>query len=381
MYALWPSVAVPGSRLHTREGTPLLVVSPGRRNNLPGPDFLDAVLISAGEVQIGPVEMHRLEREWFEHRHDRDSAYDGVILHVVAEENAGRGPDIPTMILQPGAEADRSRDRTIDVAVNDASDRSDLFRLLAELSWERFLDRSSRYRLSKGERTDAQSLLVPLFDALGYSANRVPMRRTAERLLVAGPGDTAREILLRTIQCSNLPEPIADRILRRFDIEPLARESFPSENADRHPVEERWNFRLRPANRPETRLVAGAVLVDRLFRRGGLERIRSAVEQGIRGERLRNELVVRYGDFSFLGNDRAGAILVNVLLPALLAEGVASGRFDLIAGACRCYRQFPSLSSNSILRRFSARFLDGRSLSGSFLQQGVIAYMSRNSGC
>lgn len=380
MYSLWPTVALPASRLRTRDGAPLLVVSPGRRNNLSGPDFLDAVLVIAGEVRIGPVEMHRREREWYEHRHERDSAYDGVILHVVGEESPGRGPDIPTLILEPDAEADRRGNRTIDATINDPSNRSDLFRLLAELSWERFLDRSSRFHLEKGESLDELSLLVPLFDALGYSANRTPLRRTAERLLVAGPGATARDILVQTIRCSDLPNPIAERILRRFGIEGLPPDSGRAGTVDGPSAEQTWNFRLRPANRPETRLVAGAVLADRLFRRGGLERIRSAVEQGVRGDRVvRDELLVRSGGFSFLGTDRAGAILVNVLLPALLAEGMASGCFNLIAGACRCYRQFPSLSSNTILRRFSERFLDGRSLSGSFLQQGVIAYMSRNS--
>ncbi|MDR2138612.1 MAG: DUF2851 family protein [Tannerella sp.] len=71
----------------TAEGLPVTVIDPGIQNPDAGPDFFNAKIRIAGTVWAGCVEIHRKASEWHTHHHDRDPAYDSVILHVVEEDD------------------------------------------------------------------------------------------------------------------------------------------------------------------------------------------------------------------------------------------------------------------------------------------------------
>ncbi|MDR2040988.1 MAG: DUF2851 family protein [Tannerella sp.] len=73
--------------LCTAEGLPVTVIDPGIQNPDAGPDFFNAKIRVAGTVWAGCVEIHRKASEWHTHRHDRDPAYDSVVLHVVEEDD------------------------------------------------------------------------------------------------------------------------------------------------------------------------------------------------------------------------------------------------------------------------------------------------------
>jgi hypothetical protein len=73
--------------LRTAEGHPVEVVDPGLRNPDAGPDFFNTKIRVAGAVWAGCVEIHHKASEWHVHGHDRDPAYDSVILHVVEEDD------------------------------------------------------------------------------------------------------------------------------------------------------------------------------------------------------------------------------------------------------------------------------------------------------
>lgn len=73
-----------GRPLATVDGREVVVRSPGRHNNDAGPDFSGARLIVGGEEWAGNVEVHVKASDWYAHGHDKDRAYDTVILHVVA---------------------------------------------------------------------------------------------------------------------------------------------------------------------------------------------------------------------------------------------------------------------------------------------------------
>lgn len=74
--------------LHTVDGRRVNIIDPGRLNTDAGPDFFNAKIRIGDEMWVGNVEIHVSASDWFRHRHDRDRAYDSVILHVVDRDDA-----------------------------------------------------------------------------------------------------------------------------------------------------------------------------------------------------------------------------------------------------------------------------------------------------
>lgn len=74
--------------LLTTDGIPVTVLSPGRHNDLSGPDFFNSRVAIGEQEWAGNVEIHINSSDWFRHGHDNDPAYDNVILHVVWKHDA-----------------------------------------------------------------------------------------------------------------------------------------------------------------------------------------------------------------------------------------------------------------------------------------------------
>lgn len=98
--------------LATNDGRPVRVIDPGRRNTDAGPDFFNAKVEIGGCLWAGNVEIHYRASDWHRHGHDDDRAYDSVVLHVVAKDDAAvtraNGERIPQMVMECTADiADR----------------------------------------------------------------------------------------------------------------------------------------------------------------------------------------------------------------------------------------------------------------------------------
>lgn len=77
-----------GRPLATCDGRPVEVLSPGVHNEGAGPDYSNSIVKIDGDIWAGNVEIHVKASDWFRHGHDKDLAYDSVILHVVAVDDA-----------------------------------------------------------------------------------------------------------------------------------------------------------------------------------------------------------------------------------------------------------------------------------------------------
>jgi hypothetical protein len=100
---VWKHKLYGADGLTTGDGTPLEVIDPGLANSDAGPDFFNAK-IRIGKVTLaGNVELHCRASDWFGHHHDRDKAYDSVILHVVGDSDVvvrrTTGEVIPQVVL------------------------------------------------------------------------------------------------------------------------------------------------------------------------------------------------------------------------------------------------------------------------------------------
>lgn len=85
LHYLWQYQFFNSLSLTTCSGESLQVLYPGIRNSNQGPDFNHSRILLDGIEWHGHVEIHLKSDDWMVHHHDRDKAYDAVILHVVWE--------------------------------------------------------------------------------------------------------------------------------------------------------------------------------------------------------------------------------------------------------------------------------------------------------
>lgn len=73
--------------LATTRNEKVNVIHPGFLNKDSGPDFTHGKVYLDGMLWHGHIEIHLKSSDWYLHKHQRDDAYDSVILHVVWEND------------------------------------------------------------------------------------------------------------------------------------------------------------------------------------------------------------------------------------------------------------------------------------------------------
>ena len=104
LHYTWKHRLYPLGTLTTTDDKTVEVIDPGLHNRGDaGPDFFNAKIRVNGTEWVGNVEIHLKASDWFRHGHDKDAAYDNVILHVVTEADmdvtTSSGRMIPQMVL------------------------------------------------------------------------------------------------------------------------------------------------------------------------------------------------------------------------------------------------------------------------------------------
>jgi hypothetical protein len=87
LHYVWQYKKFTFSNLTTVSGDALTVVNAGQYLQLAGPDFFNAQLVIGMQKWAGNVEIHVKSSDWYLHHHEKDTAYDSVILHVVWEHD------------------------------------------------------------------------------------------------------------------------------------------------------------------------------------------------------------------------------------------------------------------------------------------------------
>lgn len=83
LHYIWKHRLINKQALQTTDGFSIEVLSPGMENHDSGPDFTAASVRIDNTRWAGNVEIHVRSSQWYAHGHDKDDAYDNIILHVV----------------------------------------------------------------------------------------------------------------------------------------------------------------------------------------------------------------------------------------------------------------------------------------------------------
>lgn len=404
-FAAWWHQHGAALRLQTTTGDAVEVVYRGDWSHGTGPDFANAMVLFRGrELRTGAIELHLATSGWRTHGHDRDPAYDRVILHLVlhddgAETRTATGTLVPVAVapcdpkeleaLASERAATWTRFGGECCAEEFARSRpSALVAILHDLGDRRLAGRVARLSGAMTLRAPAEVLWEEVLDGLGYAQNRDPMRALAERLPAGALVNAMNGV------------PVVDRVAAvrglLFGVAgflPLAPTdaSFaslqPAEVAD---LERSWagmagawgalrlaptqwvRARVRPANHPATRLSTAAGLVA-ASDGDLLQVLASRLRGGDDPVDVLRELATEGGGAP-LGEDRAVALAANGVIPLLIALAGETGDLELEDAASRAWERLPAGGENEVTRRARRQVSGDVALRGLGMrgQQGLI---------
>lgn len=398
LQCVWADDRLRPQFLVTAAGERVQVEHPGEWNTGPGPDFLNAALLVGPELRrlTGDVEIHIRPADWQRHRHADDPRYRRVCAHVAFYPGTLPAAELPAGALQialrPALDAlpDFSFDNidlmAYPVAARAAPPpcRAAMSRLtppqrgaaLDAAGETRLRRRAELLQSAMLDRGPAQVIYEEVMAALGYRPNKAPFRRLArllplDRLREKSAGDPIRAYALLMGCGSLLPDPTSRRawddatksFLRRcWDAWwPLSDEFL----ARRIPRSD-WSMAgIRPANRPERRLMAAALL---FAPSPSLPERIAAIAQNPRGvstdrllalfdlpdapywsNRLSFSSTPTTESVALIGQSRAQAILVNLLLPAFAAMGAPAEAWKSLLD------DLPTEASNELIQQTALR--------------------------
>lgn len=367
----------------TNTGKKVRVVDPGLLNTDAGPDFFNAKIEIDGHMWVGNVEMHYRATDWKRHHHDSDKAYDSVILHVVAKDDAPvrrtNGELIPQLVLEvsPQFNADYASLVGATIEVPCATKIKQVPHLtivewVEGLAFERLHGKVERIHqlLDSFNGSWEDVCYVTLARNFGFGINNDAFERLARRTplrLLGKHSDSVLQIealLFGQAGMLDAQKPGMDSYYNQLCTE----YAFLSNKFQLTPMEkESWKlFRIRPQNFPYRRIAMLAQFIDGGFRM--MNRILEAeVEKEMRAL-FEVELSGYWTKHYTFGkpNDRATAtlsrssidiILINTVAPLLYAYGELTGNYEMTDKAIKLLEDLRA-ESNSIVSHFVAYGID-----------------------
>jgi hypothetical protein len=361
----------------TTGGEKVAILSAGEQNRDAGPDFINAMVRIGDTTWAGSVEIHVRSSDWGRHGHDRDLAYDNVVLHAVYEYDGpvarSSGDEIPAISLKDHipkkaykAYLDFLNNHLWVPCANElGSAPGDVAaRFLECLCLARIRRRSDQIRQlvlqSKGDWN--QAFYESLAGTLGARLNREPFEMLARQtpiqvILKSRSSRHAMEALLFG-QAGFLEQDFKEEYPLSLSIDYLhIKNKFSLTGIPAH----LWKFlRLRPGNFPTIRLAQLAALIYREpLLLGALvdddspekwkERFRVGVSDYWKTHYHFDALSAR--SEKNLGDDTVDLILINTVIPFLYTFGMLHGNQGISDRALQHLALLPA-ETNSIIRTF-----------------------------
>ncbi len=415
LQTIWQHQRLLREQLRTLDGELVRILHPGFRSAEGGPDFRGAVVqLGDAPPRTGDIEVDLRSSGWHAHGHDRNPAFQNVILHVVWESERAAPGAPPVLVVRQaldaplgelslwlGGEAAQTLPEELRgkcCAPLRAVPAAQLLDLLHQAAHVRLRSKAAQFQARARAVGWEQALWEGLFRALGYKHNVWPMQRLAElRPRWHTPRSQPLAVQARLFGISGLlpveltrAETGADHyVCGVWDQWWRERDEF----SDCILPRTLWHLHgSRPANHPQRRVA----LASRWSMNGDLAAklehwCAREVPDSALADALLEALQVEPDDFwswhctfrsprlkkarPLLGATRVTDLAVNVVLPWLWARAV-EGENAAMQRTLECrYFAWPAAQDNSTLRLARQRLLgttSPRALPDAAAQQGLI---------
>lgn len=362
------------------EGERISVVQFGHWNRGAGPDFTEAAVLVDGQLRRGAVEIDFDVRNWDRHGHASNLEFNGVVLHVFADQPASRrvftrteSHDNIAQILLPQYSGLQGPPDFLPEAFPGRClaplarmGEAEIASLLVAAAQHRLRRKSERLRAMAGATSTEQALFQACAEALGFRRNKTAMAVLAQRcpvrdLLAMAPLEREARLFgaagYLDASCFDTMQGSGSRAyLRqlwdrwwtmRNEVETIPRRAI------------RWRSDgTRPLNHPQRRIAALSALL------GHWEQWRRCWEEPVKNCEQRVNNWLRTVDHSFwnrhctlqsgplprpcrlIGRDRLRDLLGNVVFPGAIA--VSPDRWG-------DYARLGGVDSNQKLKRAALR--------------------------
>ena len=367
----------------TNTGKKVRVVDPGLLNTDAGPDFFNAKIEIDGHMWVGNVEMHYRATDWKRHHHDSDKAYDSVILHVVAKDDAPvrrtNGELIPQLVLEvsPQFNADYASLVGAAIEVPCATKIKQVPHLtivewVEGLAFERLHGKVERIHqlLDSFNGSWEDVCYVTLARNFGFGINNDAFERLARRTplrLLGKHRDSVLQIealLFGQAGMLDAQKPGMDSYYNQLCTE----YAFLSNKFQLTPMEkESWKlFRIRPQNFPYRRIAmlaqfieGGFRMMNRILEAEGEKEMRALFEVELSGYWTKHYTFGKPNEraTSTLSRSSTDIILINTVAPLLYAYGELTGNYEMTDKAIKLLEDLRA-ESNSIVSHFVAYGID-----------------------
>lgn len=367
----------------TNTGKKVRVVDPGLLNTDAGPDFFNAKIEIDGHMWVGNVEMHYRATDWKRHHHDSDKAYDSVILHVVAKDDAPvrrtNGELIPQLVLEvsPQFNADYASlvGATIEVPCAEKIKQVPhltIVEWVEGLAFERLHGKVERIHqlLDSFNGSWEDVCYVTLARTFGFGINNDAFERLARRTplrLLGKHSDSVLQIealLFGQAGMLDAQKPGMDSYYNQLCTE----YAFLSNKFQLTPMEkESWKlFRIRPQNFPYRRIAmlaqfieGGFRMMNRILEAEGEKEMRALFEVELSGYWIKHYTFGKPNEraTATLSRSSIDIILINTVAPLLYAYGELTGNYEMTDKAIKLLEDLRA-ESNSIVSHFVAYGID-----------------------
>lgn len=343
LHWVWEQRQFDFRQLRTANGDHLQIVDAGKLNKSDGPDFKGAE-ISIGNLRwYGDIEIHWKTADWKSHGHHTDPNFNNVILHVVFEDAGPQSTredqsSIPTLCLS--SYISKPLRSFLDQYLSPTQlPCAGQLSFISQEAFEKQLEKAHKEYFEQKvddllafydpslppSKAWTKMFGIALFDGLGISHNRPPMKKLAAKLI-------------SEINTSSSKEELRDRafVLAGFN------KRQPS------PLNLRWNHKgCRPGNHPRPRIRQGADALWYIFNTPFEQWMHKNPEK--LWANLKNSIEVEPS----LGQERGAILFGTVFLPALYSLGNLFFSEKIKSQSWALWRNHKAPIPSSLLKLFS----------------------------